>query len=232
MKHVPFEHWNSRSNQNKDIDPEAQLKKELGMPTRLSVSPHFYYKSALWHCNQAINAVVNTETGEEDRGHFIWRKEFNDPKYDDDISKCQVQDNLLPDNIKQLRDTYSNVYEDYKTALYYLALQRRETKYYEARRSNFYHICIVMNGKRPTHTFSGKELHVQMKKAFASDKRQSRSIETPVFTRLFDEAYRNHYTNIKVEIERFAAHRTPLEYTQRHTPDITNLHYYLCSLDS
>ena len=49
-------------------------------------------------------------------------------KYDGDISKCQVHDNLLPDNIKQLRDTYSNVYKDYKTALYYLALQRKETK--------------------------------------------------------------------------------------------------------
>ena len=138
-----------------------------------------------------------------------------------------MQDNLLPDNIKQLRDEYSNVFEDYKTALYYLALQRKETKYYEARRSNFYHICIAMNGKRPTHTFLSKELHIQMKKAFISDKRQSRSIETPAFTRLFDEAYKDHYTNIKIEIERFAAHRTPLEYTQRHTPDITNLYYYI-----
>ncbi len=138
MKHVPFEHWSSRDNQKNDNDPEAQLKQELGMPTRLSVSPHFYYKSALWHCNKAINATVHTETGEEDRGHFIRRQEFNDPRYDDDISKCQVQDNLLPDNIKQLRDTYSNVYEDYETALYYLSPQRRETKYYEARRSKFY----------------------------------------------------------------------------------------------
>ncbi len=198
MKHVPFEHWNSRGSQIIDNNPEAQLKQELGMPTRPPVSPHFY---------QAINAVVNTETGEEDRGHFIWRQEFNDPKYDNDISKCQ--DNLLPDNIKQLRDAHSNVYEDHKTALFYLALQRKEKKYYEAR-----------------HTIMGKELHVQMKKAFASDRHQSRSIETPAFTRLFDEAYKNHYTNIKVEIERFAAHRTPLEYTQRHTPEIANLYYY------
>jgi hypothetical protein len=120
MKHVPFEHWNTRAQQKNDHEPEAQLRKELGMPTRLSVSPHFYFKSALWHCNQAINAVVNTETSEEDRGNFVWRQEFNDPKYDGDISKCQVHDNLLPDNIKQLRDTYRNVYKDYKTALYYL----------------------------------------------------------------------------------------------------------------
>ncbi len=116
-----------------------------------------------------------------------------------------MQDHLLPDNIKQLRDTGSKVYEDYRTALHYLALQRNETKYYKARRSNFYHICIVMNGKR----------------SFAPDKRQSRSIETPAFTRLFDEAY-----NIKIDIERFAAHRTPLEYVHLHIPDITNLYYY------
>jgi hypothetical protein len=122
---------------------------------------------------------------------------------------------------------HGKVYEDYKTALHCLTLQRRETKYYEARRSNFFHICIVMNGKRPTYTFLGKELHPQMKKAYNSDKRQSRSIEPPIFTRLFDEAYKNHYTNIKIEIERFAAHRTPVEYTQRLTPDITNLHYYI-----
>jgi hypothetical protein len=133
----------------------------------------------------------------------------------------------MPDNIKQLRDVYGKVYEGYKTALHYLALQRTETRYYEARRSNFYHICIVMNGKRPTYNFMSKELHVQLKNAYNSDKRQSRSIETPSFTRLFDEAYRQHYTNIKIEIERFAAHRTPLEYTQRHTTDIINLYYYI-----
>jgi hypothetical protein len=156
---------------------------------------------------------------------FCGEKNFDDPKYDGDIAKCQVHDNLMPDNIKQLRDVYGKVCEDYKTALHYLALQRTETRYYEARRSNFYHICIVMNGKRPTYTFMSKELHVQLKSAYNSDKR--RSIETSSFTRLFDEAYRQQYTNIKIEIERFAAHRTPLEYTQRHTPDITNLYYYI-----
>jgi hypothetical protein len=77
------------------------------MPARLSVSPHFYFKAALWHCNNAINAVVHTETSEEFRGIFLWRQEFNDPKYDGDISKCQVQDNFMPDNIKQLREGYA-----------------------------------------------------------------------------------------------------------------------------
>jgi hypothetical protein len=158
----------------------------------------------------------------------LWRQEFNDPnKYDGDISKCQVQDNLMPDNIKQLRDVHGKVYEDYKNALHYLALQRRDTRYYEARRRKFYHFCIVVNEKRPTYTFLGKQLHVQMKKAYQTDKLQSKSIEPPTFTRLFDEAYKDHYTNIKIEIERFAAHRTPLEYTQRHIPDIINLYYYI-----
>jgi hypothetical protein len=188
------------------------------MPARPSVSPHFYYKSALWHCN-AINAVVHTETGEEDRGIFLWQKEFNDPKYDGDIAKCQVQDNLM--------HMHGKVFEDYKTALYYLTLQRRNTKYYEARRSNFWHICIVQNGKRPTYTFLGKDLHVQMKKSYYADKSRSRAIEPPTFTRIFDEAYKGHFINIKTEIERFAAHRTPLEYTHRHTPDIINLYYYI-----
>ncbi len=133
---------------------------------------------ALWHCNNAINAVVRTETSEEDRDIFLWRKEFNDPKYDGDITNCQVYDNLMPDNIKQLRDVHGKVYKDYKTALHYLALQRTETCYYEARRSNFYHICIIMNGKRPTYTFMSKTLHLQMKNAYNADKRQSRATET------------------------------------------------------
>jgi hypothetical protein len=100
MQNVPFEHWNAKSYETNNNDPEAQLKRELGLPARLLVSPHFYYKSALWHCNNAINAVVHTETSEEDRGIFLWRKEFNDPEYDGDISKCQMQDDLIPDNIK------------------------------------------------------------------------------------------------------------------------------------
>jgi hypothetical protein len=48
----------------------------------------------------------------------------------------------------------------------------------------------------------------------------------PTFMRLFDAAYKTHFTNIRDEIERFAKHQTPLEYTQRHTPDITNLYYF------
>ena len=66
-----------------------------------------------------------------------------------------------------------------------------------------------------------------MKKTYMSDKHQSRAIETPAFTRLFDEEYKEWFTNIKKDIERFAANRTPLEYTQLHTPDITNLYYYI-----
>ncbi len=46
------------------------------------------------------------------------------------------------------------------------------------------------------------------------------------FTKLFDEAYRNFYTNIMQEIEYFAARRTPLEYIQHFTVNIQNLYFY------
>ncbi len=106
MRNVPFEQWDAKGNEPSSSDPEAQLKRELCFPARLLVSPHFYYKAALWHCNYAINAVVHTETSEEDRGIFLWRKEFNDPKYEGDIANCQVHDHLMPDNITH-RDIWS-----------------------------------------------------------------------------------------------------------------------------
>ncbi len=40
------------------------------------------------------------------------------------------------------------------------------------------------------------------------------------FTNLFDEAFKNFYTNIMQEIENFAARGTPLEYTQHFTKDV------------
>ena len=46
------------------------------------------------------------------------------------------------------------------------------------------------------------------------------------FTKLFDEAFKNYYTNIMQEIENFAARHTPLEYTQHFTKDIQNLYYF------
>jgi hypothetical protein len=47
------------------------------------------------------------------------------------------------------------------------------------------------------------------------------------FNRLFDAAFKNHFTNIMQEIERFATYNTPLEYTLKFTTtDIQNLYYY------
>ncbi len=46
------------------------------------------------------------------------------------------------------------------------------------------------------------------------------------FTRIFDAAYKTHFTNIRDEIELLPKHQTPLEYVYRNTPDITNLYYF------
>ena len=72
-------------------------------------------------------------------------------------------------------------------------------------------------------TFLSKNAHVQMKRAFHISK--NKDVPYP-FTKLFDEAFKNFYTNIMQEIESFAARRTPLEYTQHFTKDIKNLYYF------
>jgi hypothetical protein len=112
---------------------------------------------------------------------------------------------------------------DYRIAKHYLGLQERATRIYELRRHHFYLITVVHNEKRPTHTFMDKNTHILMKRDFHRNK----TLKAPAsFNRLFDDAYKNHYTNLMQEIERFVTHNTPLEYTQRFTPDIENLYYY------
>ena len=49
---------------------------------------------------------------------------------------------------------------------------------------------------------------------------------TAVFIRIFDESFKNYYTNIIQEIERLAAYQTPLQYMHNFTIDIKNLYYY------
>jgi hypothetical protein len=84
MRDVHFERW------HETIDESLlPMHKDLGMPFKLSVLPHFYYQAAIWPCNNAINALANTETLEEVRGRLVWREQFNAPVYDDDISSCQ-----------------------------------------------------------------------------------------------------------------------------------------------
>jgi hypothetical protein len=46
------------------------------------------------------------------------------------------------------------------------------------------------------------------------------------FKQFFDATFKNYFTNIMQEIERFATYYTPLEYTLKCTADIQNLYYY------
>ncbi len=152
---------------------------------------------------------------------IVWRERFNAPVYDDDINKCQGYD--IPDNVRQLGQTNPKTFEDYKIACHHLVLQVKQTKLYEARRKHFFEVAILNDVKRPTYTFLDKSTHVAIKRT-CQNLRQSDA--PPSFNRIFDTAYKTHFTNIRDEIELFATHRTPLEYVQRHTPDITNLFYF------
>ncbi len=49
---------------------------------------------------------------------------------------------------------------------------------------------------------------------------------TAVFIRLFDESFKNYYTNIIQEIKRLAAYQTSLQYMHNFTTDIKHLYYY------
>ena len=62
-----------------------------------------------------------------------------------------------------------------------------------------------------------------MKKAYHISKNKDAPY---AFTKLFDEAFKNFYTNTMQEIENLAARNTPLEYTQHFTKNIQNLYYY------
>jgi hypothetical protein len=96
---------------------------------------------AIWPCNNAINALANTETLEEDRGRLVWREQFNAPVYDDDVRSCQGYD--IPVNVRQLGQTNPKAFEDYKIACHHLELQAKQTNLYEARRKNFFKVAIL-----------------------------------------------------------------------------------------
>jgi hypothetical protein len=56
---------------------------------------------------------------------------------------------------------------------------------------------------------------------------QNKNKEANLFlNRLFDAAFKNHFTNIMQEIERFATYNTAPEYALKSTADIQNLYYY------
>ena len=84
-------------------------------------------------------------------------------------------------------------------------------------------MTIARYESRPARTFLNKELHIKLRTKY----KQLKSDEpTADFNRLFDEAFKNHYTNIMQEIERLIAYQTPLQYTLYFTTDIKNLYYY------
>ena len=116
-----------------------------------------------------------------------------------------------------------NTLIDWKIAKHHLDEQRSKSEAYVDRRANFYKVAVVNNDFRPTLTFLSKNTHMQMKRTYNLHKNK----EVPYsFTKLFDKAYRNFYTNIMQEIENFVARRTPLEYTQHFMVNIQNLYFY------
>ena len=126
-----------------------------------------------------------------------------------------------PSNISELGDT--KVCKDYKISKHYLALQEANSRSYMQRRFHFYNVTIVRHETRPTRTFLNKDLHIKLRlkcKQLKSDE------PTAEFNRLFDESFKNYYTNIMQEIERLIAYQTPLQYTLNFTTDIKNLYYY------
>jgi hypothetical protein len=84
-------------------------------------------------------------------------------------------------------------------------------------------VAIIHNDKRPTRTFLDKNTHIQMKRNYHLNKNKEANL---FFNRRFDAAFKNHFSNIMQEIERFATYNTPLEYTLNFTADIQNLYYY------
>ncbi len=110
---------------------------------------------------------------------------------------------------------------DWKIAKHYLDEMENKSEAYVQRRANIYKVAIVNNDSRPTCTFLSKNTHVQTKRTYHLHKNKEGPFS---FTKLFDESFKNYYTNIMQEIENFAARHTPLEYTQHFTVDIQNLY--------
>ncbi len=106
---------------------------------------------------------------------------------------------------------------DYKISKHHLALQESNSRSYVQRRALFHELTIVKYVSRPTRTFLNKDTYIKLRANY----KQLKSAEpTAVFIRLFDESFKNYYTNIIQEIERSAAYQTPLQYMHNFTTDI------------
>ncbi len=122
---------------------------------------------------------------------------------------------------------------DYKIAKHYLEMQESPSRSYVQRRDNFHKVAIANNEVRPTRTFLHKDIHIRLKNEYQlsllythEQKHNAQLAHMQNFTRLYDEAFKNHYTNIIQEIERLAVYQTPRQYTSYFTTDIRNLYYY------
>jgi hypothetical protein len=60
-------------------------------------------------------------------------------------------------------------------------------------KSPFYNVTIVKHESRPTRTFLNKDLHIKLRSTY---KQHKTAEPTAAFIRLFDESFKNHYTNI------------------------------------
>ncbi len=72
MSHIDYERWHKTSD-----DVLLFLHKDLGMPIRFNVSPHFYYQAGQRLCNNTINTLENTEMKDKSNGEGNWRIAFN-----------------------------------------------------------------------------------------------------------------------------------------------------------
>jgi hypothetical protein len=206
-RNTNFENWHEIIDDN-----FLQLQKTIGMPVNLTTSPHFYYLAAQWPCKNSINMLSLNELSDPN-----FRALFN-------ARHPNTFNNFLtlepPAEILQLGESKAH---DWKIAKHYLDEQRNKSEAYINRRTCFYETAIVNNDTRPTCTFLSKNAHQQLKRTYHQHKNKDGPFS---FTKLFDESFKNFYTNIAQEIENFAARGTPLEYTQHFTVDIQNLYYF------
>jgi hypothetical protein len=165
------------------------------------VSPHFYYRAAQWPCKNAINMLVNNERSDREYQNLFTTRNPNE--FDANFGTMST-----PANLSELGDTK--------------VCKESNSRSYMQRRLHFYNVTIVRHESRPTRTFLNKDLHIKLRTTY----KQNKSAEpTAAFTRLFDESFKNHYTNIMQEIERLIAYQTPLQYSLNFTTDIKNLYY-------
>ena len=182
------------------------------MPVKLHISPHFYYMAAQWPCKQNINMLSLNELSDPNFLALFNPRPLN------------TFNNFLtiapPTDILQLGESKA---QDWKIAKHYVDENDNKTEAYVLRRANFYKTTIVNNDARPTITFLDRNSHMIMKRTYSINKNRDAPY---TFTKLFDESFKNYYTNIMQEIENFAARHTPLEYTQHFTRNIQNLYYF------